>query len=72
MPKKVRHPLTLTFYGNWDNADKSPRRRDAHNFASKLLDVLADALCIDDSQFRPLTIDAVHKSGNEYVVAVIS
>lgn len=72
LQRKRRYALKITFYGHWDNKDGSPYKRDTHNFWSKLADVLADCLGIDDSQFRPQVLDCVHKEGKEHVVVEIS
>lgn len=62
----------MQFYGNWDTASGGIRRRDVHNLPSKLIDVLAECLGVDDSQFRKWTFEAVHKEGPEYVYLTIT
>jgi hypothetical protein len=72
LAKGQRYFVTMMFYGNWDTLDGGIRRRDVHNLPSKLIDVLATCLGVDDSQFRKWAFEAIHKDGPEHVHITIT
>lgn len=70
--KGQRYSVVMQFYGNWDTQDGGIRRRDVHNLPSKLIDVLAECLGVDDSQFRKWAFEAIQKVGSEYAYITIT
>ncbi len=67
-----RYRVSIEFIGNWDTKDGLPRRRDVHNLPSKLIDVLAASLGVDDSQFTQWEFKAIHTERHEYVLLKIT
>jgi len=45
----TEYACTMTFHGNWFTKSGKPKRKDAHNYASTLVDIVCEHLGIDDS-----------------------
>lgn len=71
LDRKNRYAIEMFFHANWDNQDGTPKRRDVHNYISKLADVLAAAVQIDDSQFVSWKIEQVQDTENEFADVTI-
>ncbi len=66
------YKVVMTFYGRWLTQDGLPRRRDVHNLPSKLIDVLAACLGVDDGVFARWEFEPVHTERSEYVTVEIT
>lgn len=62
--------VRMTFYGLWRHANGKRKRRDAHNYAMVLIDLLQSRLAFDDSQVIDFHIHKRPASGDREYVSV--
>lgn len=62
----------MTFYARWTHAGGKRRRRDAHNYAMVLVDLLQKPLHFDDSQIETFIIRKRPAKDREHVIVAFS
>ncbi len=69
---KWRGKVTMTFWASWTHKNGKLKRRDAHNYAMVLIDLLEKPLGFDDSQILTFIIRKREARSREHVITTFS